>query len=343
MVAKGQTSSGRGFDPERLASTLRERVIRVSQKQILLARFYGTQQEQDVTSGINCGGYGRLHQYNRPSQRWVPEPIPEEPAAWRLDLNPSQTRLAQLFQNSACDFRCWYCFVDRASLSGTSEDARFMTTDEMVELYIGGDMPSPVIVLTGGQPDITPEWTVWMMQSLKKYGLSNSTYLWQDDNLSCGYTWIHLSSQERDLIRSYHNYGRCCCLKSFTPEGFAETTGAEPRFFDRQFELLGKLVTWGVDIYVYLTLTISAVKSLDREMSRFMDRLQSEIHPNIPLRVVPLEIEEYTPTLGRLTKERRSALENQYSALQAWQEELDKRFSSEDLSRPIYDVSINRE
>jgi uncharacterized Fe-S cluster-containing radical SAM superfamily protein len=343
MTTKGKVSSEGGLDPDRLASVLRERVIRVSQKQILLARFYGTQQEQDVTSGINCNGYGRLHRYNRPSQRWISEPIPEEPAAWRLGLDPSRTRSAQLFQNAACDFRCWYCFVDRASLSGTSEDARFMTTDEMLELYISEGIPSPVIVLTGGQPDITPEWTVWMMQSLEKFGLSDNTYLWQDDNLSCGYTWTHLSPQDRDLIRFYRNYGRCCCLKSFTPEGFAETTRAKPRFFDRQFELLGKLVVWGVDVYVYLTLTTSSLNNLSQEMSRFMDRLQSEIHPNIPLRVVPLEIKEYTPTLGRLTAERRSALENQYCALQAWQEELYKRFSSEDLSRPIYDVPINRE
>lgn len=330
-----------GLNPDKLASVLRKRAIRTTQKQILLARFYGTEQEHDVTSGINCDGYGRLHRFNRPSQQWVPAPIPEEPAAWRLNLHPSKTQVAQLFQNTACDFRCWYCFVDRASLSGKSRNARFITTDEMIELYLRDGMPSPVIVLTGGQPDITPEWTVWMMQSLEKYSLSDRMYLWQDDNLSCGYTWVYLSPEDREYIKSYRNYGRCCCLKSFTAQGFAETTGVAPEFFDRQFELLKKLITWEIDVYVYLTLTISSLEHLSQNISKFMDRLQSEVHPNIPLRIVPLEIKKFSPTLGRLTPQRQASLNNQYDALQAWQEELYKRFSSRDLSCPIYDIPID--
>ena len=331
------------LNPDRLSSILRGRVVRVPQGQVLLSRFHGNEQEKDITSGINCNGYGRLHRYNKPSSRWSPEPIPEQPAAWRLGLTPSQAQVAQLFQIAGCDFRCWYCFVDRDSLSGLSKNTKFTTAEEIVECYIRDNMPSPVIVLTGGQPDIAPEWTLWMMRSLKKHGLSDTTYLWQDDNLSCGFTWEYLSHQERDEIRAYSNYGRCCCLKSFTPAGFTETTGAHPRFFDRQFELLERLVKWEIDVYVYVTFTVKSLQNLKQDMSSFMDRLQFTIHHNIPLRVVPLEIRRYTPVLGRLTEARIEALNNQYHVLHAWQEELYKRFTAKELGQPIYTVDITPE
>ncbi len=341
MHDKTDHSYQRGFNPDRIASVIRERAIKLPQRQILLTRFYDTEQQQDVTTGINCDGFGRLHRYSKPSPRWPPVSIPEEPAAWRLNLPSSQTQVAQLFQNSACDFRCWYCFVDRVSLSGKAKNARFLTCNEMIEMFIRDGMPSPVLVLTGGQPDLTPEWTLWMMQSLEKYGLQDRTYLWQDDNLSCGYSWVYLSPEDREYIGAFRNYGRCCCIKSFTAEDFTKTTGAAPEFFDRQFLLLKKLLTWRLDVYVYLTLTTESLENISGKMSKFMDRLQSEVHPNVPLRIVPLEIMTFTPTLSRITPQRLVALNNQYTALEAWQEELHKRFSSKELSCPIYSVPID--
>jgi len=341
MTTPSKSKLPASLDPDRLAALLRGRAVRLRQKQVLLARFHGTEQELDVTSGINCDGYGRLHRYNTPSERWVPERVPEQPAASRLGVSVRETRIAQLFQNAACDFRCWYCFVDRKSLAGRSANARFMTTEEMIELYLRDGAPSPVIVLTGGQPDIVPEWTLWMMQTLQAFGLSDRSYLWQDDNLSCGYTWTCLAPAQRDYIRSYYNYGRCCCLKSFTREGFAETTAAPPELFDRQFALLRKLVDWGVDVYVYLTMTVSSLTGLSRDMSTFVDRLRLEIHPNIPLRVVPLEIEQFTPTLGRITPVRRRALDNQYIVLKEWLDQLQARFSSQELEMPIHQVPLD--
>lgn len=335
-----QRRPDRGLDPDTLAEYLRPRIIKVAERQLLLARFYGTDQSHDVTSGINCDGFGRLHYYSRPSPRWSPVPIPELPAAWHLGLEPDQTRIAQLFQNAACDFRCWYCFVDRDSLAGKETVGEFMSAERIVDLYVREGIPTPVLALTGGQPDIVPEWTVWMMKALEKANLSETVYLWQDDNLSCGYTWTYLSDEDRDYIRAYRNYGRCCCLKSFTAEGFAETTGAKTIFFERQIELLRRLVMWGVDVYVYLTLTCVRLDDLRQKMSAFIDRLQNEVHHNLPLRVVPLEIKVFTPTMSRLTMPRRDALAHQYAALEAWQEELDRRFSSQERALPIYLVPL---
>jgi hypothetical protein len=178
------------------------------------------------------------------------------------------------------------------------------------------------------------------MQSLERRGLAHITYLWQDDNLSCGYTWSVLTNAEREYVKSYRNYGRCCCLKSFTSRGFCETTGVAPRFFDGQIKLLDRLVRWGIDVYAYVTLTVASLDNLKEDMRLFVDRLQVEVHHNMPLRVVPLEISRFNAMVQRITPERERALKNQYHALDAWLEEIHRRFSSQDLNRPIYEVDI---
>ena len=41
-----------------------------------------------------------------------------------------------------------------------------MTPGELVELYLDEPEPPPMIDLTGGQPDLTPEWVPWTMEEL---------------------------------------------------------------------------------------------------------------------------------------------------------------------------------
>jgi len=55
-----------------------------------------------------------------------------------------------------------------------------------------------MIDLSGGQPDLTPEWIPWMMEELNNRGLTDKVYLWSDDNLSNDYFWKYLSDAEID-------------------------------------------------------------------------------------------------------------------------------------------------
>ena len=50
-----------------------------------------------------------------------------------------------------------------------------------------------VLDLTGGQPDLVPEWILWMMCELRARGLERKVYVWSDDNLSNDYFWRFLS------------------------------------------------------------------------------------------------------------------------------------------------------
>jgi hypothetical protein len=196
-----------------------------------------------------------------------------------------------------------------------------------------------MIDLTGGQPDLVPEWVPWMMNEVRARGLESDIYLWSDDNLSNDYFWRFLSDQERELIAEYNNYGRVCCFKGFNAESFAFNTLAEPMLFDRQFELMGRLLTVGIDLYAYATITTPSAKGIKDDIQHFMDRLQS-LNEYLPLRTVPLEVEIFTPVQKRLDEIKRQALKNQWIAVEAWQRELECRFSSEDRARNIADVPL---
>ena len=61
---------------------------------------------------------------------------------------------------------------------------------------------------------------------------------------------------------------------------------------------------------------------------------------NLPLRTVPLKIQEFTPVKQRINMAIADAWQNQQIAIEAWQQELKSRFSSEERAINIADVSL---
>jgi len=193
--------------------------------------------------------------------------------------------------------------------------------------------------LTGGQPDLVPEWVPWMMEELEARGLSESVYLWSDDNLSGDYFWRHLTESQRDRVAGYENYGRVCCFKGFDEESFQFNTAAGGELFVQQFGLMGRFVELGVDLYGYATFTSPNRNDIKGKMAGFVDQLQG-VSVNLPLRVVPLEIKPFSPLSRRMSDLHRESLVNQQTAVSAWCEELEKRFPAELRSRLICDVPL---
>jgi hypothetical protein len=197
-----------------------------------------------------------------------------------------------------------------------------------------------VIDLTGGQPDLTPEWVPWMMQELRNRGLDHDTYLWSDDNLSNDYFWRYLSDEDINLIREYRNYGKVCCFKGYDRESFAFNTRAHEDLFASQFSLIERLKSLGLDLYCYATFTTANARDVKGRMAEFVDRLQA-VDRNLPLRTVPLEIRSYGPTNLRMRSVPVAAYENQHLAVWAWCEELSRRFSEAELSAGITEVPLS--
>ena len=156
-----------------------------------------------------------------------------------------------------------------------------------------------MIDLTGGQPDLVPEWIPWTLDALGSAGVADSVYVWSDDNLSNDYFFRYLSEDTRYRVAQHPGYGRVCCFKGFDQASFSFNTRAAPDLFDRQFELFSRLLATGMDLYAYATFTSPTPDSLPAAMTTFVDRLQ-RISEALPLRLIPLEISEYGPVEPRL-------------------------------------------
>lgn len=324
---------------DQLASSLRARSLQAESRRVRIARLAGSQQEQDLSLPPNCDGLGRIHHFRLDQfSDWPTDPLPMAPARKRLNLPGNADMTAEVFQLVSCNWRCWYCFVPFNLLSPTEENSEWVTTDRLVELYSQLESRPRIIDCSGGQPDLVPEWVPWMMNSLRDAGLADSVFLWSDDNLSNDYFWKYLTKDEIDLVATYANYARVACFKGYDSESFSFNTKAHPDLFDRQFDLFRRLLDLGIDLYAYATFTGPSSEDVSVKMSRFIDRLQ-EIHPRLPLRTVPLRINEVGVLNQRVSDDvTSSAHKVQMEAIAAWTAECETRFTEAERSLDITDV-----
>ena len=328
------------INTEFYSNHLRERAIVPSERKILIAQLSDSHQEADFTAPVNCGGYGRIRHFHfQKYSDWSANPLPILPAAKALGYSPDSTLRAQVFQNAACNWRCWYCYVDFSLLSANLRRSHYFTPEELVDRYLQEDDRPYVLDLSGGQPDLTPEWVVWTMEALEQRGLIGKVFLWSDDNLSNHYFWKFLTPKQRAYIASFTQYARVGCFKGYDADSFAFNTLASPELFQQQFEIYRELLQSGLDMYAYVTFTAVPHKGLSQAMEQFVDNLQA-IHDNLPLRTVPLKIEVFTPTSKRIKQAQAQALSFQYDVHAAWLEELQKRFSESQHQVPITDVPL---
>jgi uncharacterized Fe-S cluster-containing radical SAM superfamily protein len=327
---------------DEFSARLRERAVRLDSGELLVSTFTGSGQEGDLTDPANCSGVGRVRHFHRStSPGWPENPLPIDPALRFLGLAASDTIEAQVFQNAVCNWRCWYCYVPFNMLAGNEKRSAWITPRQLVDEYLALPDRPPMIDLTGGQPDLVPEWLPWTMAALAEAGASESVYLWSDDNLSNDYFFRYLAEESRAMIADYPGYGRVCCFKGFDDQSFAFNTKASPDLFDRQFALFANLLAAGLDLYAYATFTTPSGDDVPQLMGAFVDRLQ-RISETLPLRLIPLEINEYGPVTPRLKDVHRASMEHQQRAIEAWISELQRRFTSADLALPITDVPLGR-
>jgi organic radical activating enzyme len=328
------------IDTEKVSTTLRRKGIDLDTKRVSITNFLGSDQEKDFTDPSNCNGFGRVRHFKfSASENWVNNPLPIVPAAKALGLKPDSTIRAQVFQNSICNWRCWYCFVDFSLLKGDEKHSSLLTADELVDLYLKEPNPPPMIDLSGGQPDLTPEWVPWMMEALIKRGLEDKVYLWSDDNLSNDYLWRYLSSNQIETMLKYKLYSRVSCFKGIDEKSFALNTKADPKLFINQFDLCNRLIETGFDLYGYITLTAEMSTDFETAVPRFLDQLQNK-NQMFPLRVIPLEVKMYHPLAPRMNDTFENMMKGQYQALEVWNKELGKRFTREQLNLPITEIPL---
>ena len=313
---------------------------RGSQK-ILMTRLDGSDQEKDLSAPANCGGLGRIRHFRREtSVGWPENSLPIDPAACALGLGERLDKIeAVVFQNAGCNWRCWYCYVPFNRLSADEKHSEWTSMSDLIGRYASLQDRPPVLDLSGGQPELTPEMTLWAVRALRDHALQDKCFLWSDDNLSEDYFWTKLSVAEREEIVEFTNYARVGCCKGFDAASFAFNTLATEQWFDKQFDLMQRSIASQLQIYGYATFTTPDRTDIKVRMSRFVDRLQ-RIHHNLPLRIVPLEVQVFTPTAGRIKAEHLLALKIQNEAIDSWNKELTKRFSGEERLQAINRITL---
>lgn len=313
------------IDTDAYSAHLRAKAIDLTRQALLITDLRGSRQEEDLSEPVNCGGYGRIRHFTQAtSAGWSPNPLPALAAAAALGIPAGEQLRAQVFQNAVCNWRCWYCYVPFSLLSGNQRSSAWFTAAGLVDAYLAEPDPPAVLDLSGGQPDLIPEWVPWTLQVLSDRDAAH-VYVWSDDNLSNDYFWQYLTEGQRELAATHPRYGRVCCFKGFDAESFAFNTRAAPELFSRQFDLFARLLATGMDLYAYATFTGPTTDRIGEKMARFVDRLQ-QIAEHLPLRTVPLEIELWAPVTLRIIPARLNALAVQAGAISAWNTELEARF-----------------
>jgi uncharacterized Fe-S cluster-containing radical SAM superfamily protein len=262
-----------------------------------------------------------------------------DPASYSLGLQPNAVLEAQVFQNAVCNWRCWYCYVPFELLAGREEHSSWLSAERLIGLYSQESSRPLVIDLSGGQPDLTPEWIPWTIEALEGARLSESVYLWSDDNLSNDYYFRFLTERQRETIAKYPRYGRVGCFKGFNRESFAFNTKADPSLFERQFDIFERLLRDGLDLYAYVTFTTPYSNGIADDMARFVDRLQA-LDPLLPLRTVPLEIQVFSAMKSRVGVVQSTAIEYQEIARDRWLYELERRFSVEQRTLRVHAAKL---
>ncbi len=319
---------------------MRRRLIRPESREILIARLDNSVESDDDYTDVNCGGFGRIRKFHKFSVhlRAKKGVIPAKPHYRGLPhVLPYRT---QVFQVNGCNWNCWYCFVDDELLVGDAQRGAFLTAERMIDLYLAEDDPPMVLDLSGGQPDLVPEWCLWVMRALDERGLRDTVHVWIDDNLSGRFVRQLLSTEDITYMAQYPHHSRVGCFKGFDEDSFVFNTKAPRSGFGRQFEVMQDFIDDGFDMYAYATFTSLNTSNVGAGMRDFVDRLQA-IDPLLPLRTIPLAIKPYSVTRSREVADLEGVLDRQEHAAAAWEEQLLARFTPDQLATPYEEVPFH--
>jgi len=350
----------KGFDPFKRAEIIRPRMIDLVNKKVLLASFEDTSQLKDIPKAQRMGDYFRVKVYAQKKEieqgldnfRREPAAI----AAKKLGIPPSyfseedkkywqgpniaECNAVFLGQINGCNLQCWQCYVDDKNKSANPEYGKFFSAEEILTQFLiesrkaqfltDSDKKLNILRISGGEPFLVPEFIVWMIEAVEKFGLEDFIYLWVDTNLTTGgFYWKYLSEKQREKIRNFKNIGFMGCYKGYDEESFTKTCGAAPEFFKNQFIMHRRLIEEGLDVYSYLYLLTYSEKNLKERIIGFINRLQKEVDEYAPLRLTTPDVKKYSPTEMRLTPERELAFELQYQAIEIWKKEMKRRFGEQ--------------
>lgn len=322
------------------SNCIRQVVYKKLDKSFLISNLNESLEAEDNYTLLNCNGFGRIRKYHKFKLHLGNSFLPVKPL-FRTLLKTSLPFKTQVFQMMGCKWRCWYCFVDYKLLGLNKKNGQYFTTNELIELYIDNSInETNIIDLSGGQPDLIPEWSLSFAQSIDRYELTEKVHLWLDDSLSSFNLWNKLSKKDIDYLSSFPLHSRVCCLKGYNENSFIYNTNATQKDYNNQFNILDKLVKDGFDLYVYVTLTTPSTCEIKKDIEKLIEKL-IKIHPLLPLRTIPLKIAPFSTMSKRHKPDFDLALINQNTVFNIWAEQLMMKFGSQMVLSPYENFALN--
>ena len=201
---------------DRAAAILRAKCLDLRLSKVLMSVIAGSPQEADLGLPTSCEGLARTRRFRTQAvPPFPPNPLPMLPASKWLGGPCREVERARVFQLAGCAWRCWYCYVPYGMLAGDPGKSQWLSAREMVAMHLAEPDAPGILDLSGGSPDLVPEWIAWTMDALEEAGAASSTYLWSDDNLSSDLLLRPEMTRVLDRIVGFPGYGRAFCLKGY--------------------------------------------------------------------------------------------------------------------------------
>lgn len=277
--------------------------------------------EMKKTLHVNLDDFGRIRTFIRHKfTDWNDDPIPIDIAISKLKLTCHDFLDVQMIEVGKCNLHCWWCYLPDKIRNVNDQYMKWFTASELLDLILRDNSECRCIYISGGNPELVPELIYDFMRELEKRHLSDKILLWSDDVLTTDYLFNFNASKLEYMIH-YKNYAKVCCLKGFDEDSFSFNTLLPKDDFHHQLKRLRKYIQLGFDIYVYIIFTCNQLNDIDEKIDFLIKRLQL-IHYYLPLRVVPIKIEEFSAVTGRLNQERMESLHNQFIVLDIWNKKI---------------------
>ena len=109
----------------------------------------------------------------------------------------------------------------------------------MVDMFLEENKEPFIIDLSGGQPDLAPEWCLWTMEELEKRKLRGKVFVWLDDNLlTMDIMEKYLSREQIRYMAEYPKHSRACCFKGYNNQSFHFNIGIKCLILMNKLETL---------------------------------------------------------------------------------------------------------
>lgn len=175
-------------------------------------------------------------------------------------------------------------------MNGLNRNSKFFSAKELVDMYLSLDVPPKNIDISGGSPDLVPEFIYWFLKELENRGLMGKVSIWVDSNLEYEH-FRTLSPDVVSYIAEFPNIMFLCSLKGWDEES-ASLNARSKNVFKNQIKGIEFLIKSKIPFYFYLTF-VSVNSKITPDIKELF-RILYCIDRSVPLRAIVLKVSSFS-------------------------------------------------